>query len=60
MDTIELRGFTFRVDIRPDDSTGAPWDEHDGHGPVRYDRGVSAATEKRPGDRVLFHDRMGA
>lgn len=50
MDTIELRGLTFRVDIRPDDSMGAPWDEHDGHGPVRQDCPKQA---KKPGEMIL-------
>jgi hypothetical protein len=60
MDTIELRGLTFRVDIRPDDSIGAPWAEHDGHGPVRSERYTPGSTHrnvKRPGERVLYTDR---
>jgi hypothetical protein len=58
MDTLELKGLTFRVDIRPDDSMGAPWDEHDGHGPVRYERApTSRDAAKSPGERVLCQDR---
>lgn len=48
-DTIELKGLTFRVSIEHDDSRGAPWDEHDGHGPVRTDY----KDGKKPGERIL-------
>jgi hypothetical protein len=56
MDSIELKGLTFRVAIEPDDGAlGAPWDEHDGHGPVRHTR----AAFKQPGERILHSDRDG-
>ena len=29
-------GLTFRASLYPDDSSGAPWDENDGHGSVRF------------------------
>ncbi len=29
-------GFTFRATLYPDDSHDAPWEECDGHGPVRF------------------------
>lgn len=53
MDTIELDGRTFKVEVIPDDSMGAPWDEHDGHGVVSD----WTRREKRPGERVLCSDR---
>jgi hypothetical protein len=59
-DQIEFKGLTFAVSIVPDAHHGEPWKESDGHGPVRFVRGVSAATEKRPGERVLHHSRDGA
>lgn len=61
MDSIELKGLTFRVEVKPDDGTiGAPWDEHDGHGPVRdvqYCNGDPSTIRKPPGERVLYADR---
>lgn len=58
METIELKGLTFRVDIRHDDSMGAPWDEHDGHGPVREARyEYRSRIAKQPGERVLHTER---
>lgn len=59
VDTIELKGLTFRVEVKPDDgSMGAPWDEHDGHGAVRMVRGfVLGEGPKNPGERVLHSDR---
>jgi len=54
MDTIELKGLIFRVEIKHDDSLGCPWDEHDGHGPVRN---ISADDPKAPGERVMYKAR---
>lgn len=53
-DTIEFKGLTFRVELKPDDSHGAPWEECDGHGPVRESNDASGEGRfKRPGERVL-------
>jgi hypothetical protein len=61
MDSIELRGLTFRVDLTQDCDADAPWDGEDGHGPVRHTRGTGAyLTDKRPGERPLLKDRNGA
>lgn len=54
------QSFTFSVRVERDDDMGAPWDEHDGHGPVtdwecrdRYRGG------KRPGELILASDGRG-
>jgi len=52
MQTIELSGLTFRWDIEPDDISGAPWDNEDGHGIVSE----WTQRSKRPGERVLCED----
>jgi hypothetical protein len=49
-------GHRFEMRIEHDDSMGAPWEEHDGHGPVRVVRayyGLKDTGKKRPGERVL-------
>lgn len=51
---IDIDGFEFLVEYYYDPDTGPPWDQCDGHGPVRmaeqrYARNVS----KRPGERPL-------
>lgn len=52
-DTFEREGHTFRVTHPLDDSTDAPWERADGHGPVsKWTRNA-----KRPGERVLCSDR---
>lgn len=33
-DEVTRDGFTLRAHIKHDGDTGAPWEEHDGHGPV--------------------------
>jgi len=50
---VEHEGFVLRATVHQDIHMGAPWEEHDGHGPV------SAWTfrDKRPGERVLCRDR---
>lgn len=48
-DKFERNGLTFRFKCENDDTTGYPWEEHDGHGPVR---GGDKST-KLPGERVL-------
>jgi hypothetical protein len=50
---LQLNGLTFSVDIEHDDSMGAPWKEHDGHGIVSE----WTQRDKRPGERILCSDR---
>jgi hypothetical protein len=52
-DTFERNGVLLRVNIEHDDSHGAPWDEHDGHGPVSD----WTRRDKRPGELILSTDR---
>lgn len=49
----EHKGHTFVVRIECDDAMGAPWKEHDGHGPVSD----WTTRAKMPGERVLASDR---
>jgi len=53
-DSIECESgpFTIRAEIHHDSHTGAPWDEHDGHGPVSD----WTTRAKRPGELVLHSD----
>lgn len=51
--TFEYRGHTFKVTFPNDENHGAPWVEHDGHGPVSN----WTTRDKRPGERVLVSDR---
>lgn len=45
---------TFTVQFEHDETMGHPWDEHDGHGPVRESRTRhSQGGDKRPGERPL-------
>lgn len=59
---LELDGLRFAVETMPDTDHGAPWDEEDGHGPVR-DPGArlrcvySGRTVKRPGERPMDNGR---
>ncbi len=53
MDDITIDGLTFSVSLEPDYDHGAPWEEHDGHGPVSD----WTARNKLPGERVLSSDR---
>ena len=59
--TIEHAGLSFGVSTAHDHDHGAPWDENDGHGPVREAsyRGYRYPT-KEPGERVLWSDRGDA
>lgn len=53
-DVIERAGLRFRVNFEQDCDYGAPWDECDGHGPVREGRTSSYGhASKAPGERVL-------
>ena len=45
-------GFDLSFDILPDDTMGAPWQEHDGHGDVSE----WTTRAKRPGELVLRSD----
>lgn len=58
-DEFTHHGLRFRFLTERDDDHGHPWDEEDGHGPVRYVRGAITLT-KRCGERVLKSDRWGA
>lgn len=59
-DTFEHNGNRFRVAFPHDDTMGAPWDEHDGHGPVSEWRCGSRRghcyASKAPGERPLHTD----
>jgi len=52
-ETREAHGRTWKVEWFYDEDTGAPWKEHDGHGPVSdWER-----REKTPGEMILNSDR---
>lgn len=54
-DTFEVQGLTFRFNTEADTDTGAPWEEYDGHGPVREGDTdwYTGQVKKTPGERVL-------
>lgn len=52
-DQLELDGLKFDVERFYDHTSGAPWDEAEGHGPVSE----WTVRDKRPGERVLSSDR---
>lgn len=54
-DTFEHCGIKFVVHVKADDRNEAPWENEDGHGPVRV---LCHALDgnKRPGERVLWQD----
>lgn len=52
-DTFTRDGVLFRVKFRTDDTDTAPWEEHDGHGPVSD----WTTRDKAPGELVLAADR---
>ncbi len=54
-DNFEHEGLTFTFRTERDEDTGAPWDEHDGHGPVSD----WTSRDKYPGELVLSSDRHG-
>lgn len=57
-DTFDYRGRSFTVHVNHDECMGAPWDEHDGHGPVRKSRQRDVyRCVKGPGERELWHER---
>lgn len=51
----EKGGYTFKVEIVDDCDMGAPWENCDGHGPVRKTtaRHSCGYSDKRPGERPL-------
>lgn len=49
----EVCGQRFRAVMYHDDDTGAPWEDHDGHGPVSE----WTTRDKRAGELVLNEDR---
>lgn len=53
LETFEHDGLQFAVEIARDDDAGAPWEECDGHGPVRREYCRSGRVNKAPGERVL-------
>lgn len=53
-DTFEYEGFTFIVQFVYDGNSGRPWEEGDGHGPVREVRmNEHGQPAKKPGERIL-------
>jgi len=54
-DDLEIDGFTITATIRHDPDMGAPWDEHDGHGPVCD----GTKDPKLPGQLVLSREGGG-
>lgn len=59
LENITRAGLEFSVTLHYDEGMGAPWREHDGHGPVREIRSNenTGRPDKRPGERVLSFDR---
>jgi hypothetical protein len=53
----EAPGRRFRVHVVDDDTNEAPWERHDGHGPVRHVYSYHSRPEKRPGERVMHSNR---
>lgn len=50
--TCEVDGFTVKAFCEADDSSDAPWERDDGHGPVSE----WTTRDKRPGERLLNKD----
>lgn len=51
--TLKLNGRTYKAQWFYDEGMGAPWEEHDGHGPVSD----WTRRDKKPGELVLSEDR---
>lgn len=51
---IEVDGFQFEVRYFYDQDSGPPWEECDGHGPVRV---LGRSNHKRPGERPMCSGR---
>jgi hypothetical protein len=52
-ETVELNGYSARIEVFHDEHMGAPWEEHDGHGIVSDWR---SRDSKQPGELVLNED----
>lgn len=53
-DTFTVGEHSFRVTFEPDDSHGYPWENSDGHGPVRKSKyRFTDGSDKRHGERLL-------
>lgn len=57
----DIEGQTFRYSLREDEGLGAPWEECDGHGPVRLSRFINSSwhgwiVHKLPGERPMYDD----
>ena len=55
--TFTHKGLEFAAYVESDPDTEAPWDAHDGHGPVRIVFGTLHDCGKRAGERVLHSYR---
>ena len=58
-ETIEHAGLTFSVRIEHDPHMRAPWEEHDGHGPVREASSYYVRPHKRAGETIIQWSRRG-
>lgn len=58
-DAIVRNGVRFKVEIKPDDCSDAPWQREDGHGPVRlaHNWRTGWRSPKFPGERILHEAR---
>lgn len=56
-ETLIIQGHTVQIDYVVDFDTGAPWENCDGHGPVRRtnSRHADGVSDKRPSERPLNH-----
>lgn len=61
-DTFTHRGNEFTASLDYDSGIGRPWEEHDGHGPVRAGgrHNYHGYTSKLPGEMVLYSDRFSS
>lgn len=58
---LEINGIRLTVEHLPDYTYGSPWEEEDGHGPVReVPYSWPGYVSKEPGERVLSSGRHGA
>jgi hypothetical protein len=53
--TFTLKGVDYVAEVHHDSDMGAPWEEHDGHGPVSD----WTTRAKRPGEIVISEDSRG-
>lgn len=52
-ETFQHKGRSYRFEVKPDETMGEPWKEHDGHGVVSD----WTTRDKKPGELVLCTDR---